>query len=82
VKYQNLKNNLNRLITPKYTAEFNYSLKSDTGILLYSTESVTWPTSDGYNIDFDTTAYTDYAIKLVEISTNNDLYTSDLMNRF
>jgi hypothetical protein len=50
--------------------------------LLYSTESVTWPTSDGYNIDFDTTAYTDYAIKLVEISTNNDLYTSDLMNRF
>jgi hypothetical protein len=42
--------------------------------LLYSTESVTWPTSDGYNIDFDTTAYTDYAIKLVEISTNNDLY--------
>jgi hypothetical protein len=81
VKYQNLKI-LIKSITPKYTAEFNYSLKSDTGILLYSTESVTWPTSDGYNIDFDTTAYTDYAIKLVEISTNNDLYTSDLMNRF
>lgn len=72
---------LNRLITPKYTATFNYSIKSDAGIVLYITDSVTWPTTDGYNIDFDTDEYINYATKLLEISTNNDLSTSDLMNR-
>lgn len=72
---------LNRLITPKYTATFKYSVKSDEGSILYLTDSVTWPTTDGYNIDFDTTDYVDYATKLLDISTNNDLSTSDLMNR-
>jgi hypothetical protein len=73
---------LNRLITPKYTATFNYSIKSDAGMILYVTDSVTWPTTDGYNIDFDTDAYVDYVTKLLDISTNNDLSTSDLMNRY
>ena len=73
---------LNRLITPKYTATFNYSIKSDAGMILYVTDSVTWPTTDGYNIDFDTNAYVDYVTKLLDISTNNDLSTSDLMNRY
>ena len=72
---------LNRLITPKYTAKFNYSIKSDGGVVLYVSDSVTWPTSDGYNIDFDTNAYVDYVTKLLNISTNNDLSSSDLMNR-
>ena len=72
---------LNRLVIPKYTATFNYSIKSDSGIVLYVSDSITWPTTDGYNIDFDTDAYVDYATKLLDISTNNDLSTSDLMNR-
>jgi hypothetical protein len=73
---------LNRSVTPKYTAEFKYSIKSEDGILLFINESVTWPTTDGYNIDFETSEYITYASKLVDISANNDLYTSDLMNRF
>ena len=73
---------LNRLIMPKYTATFNYSIKSEAGMILYVTDSVTWPTTDGYNIDFDTSAYIDYVTKLLDISTNNDLSTSDLMNRY
>ena len=73
---------LNRLIMPKYTATFNYSIKSEAGMILYVTDSVTWPTTDGYNIDFDTSAYVDYVTKLLDISTNNDLSTSDLMNRY
>jgi hypothetical protein len=72
---------LNRLITPKYTAKFNYSVKSDDGVVLYTSDSVIWPTSDGYNIDFDTSGYIDYVTKLLDITTNNDLSTSDLMNR-
>lgn len=73
---------LNRNIIPAYTAKFKYPTKSDEGVILYITETVTWPVSDGYNIDFDTTGYIDYATKLLNISANNDLYSSDLMNRF
>jgi len=72
---------LNRLVTPKYTSKFNYSIKSDGGVVVYASDSVTWPTSDGYNIDFDTSGYVDYATQLLNIATNNDLSTSDLMNR-
>ena len=73
---------LNRNITPAYTASFTYPLKSDTGIILYVTDTVTWPVSDGYNIDFDTTDYGDYASKLFDISSANDLTSSNLMGRF
>jgi len=72
---------LNRLIIPKYTAKFDYSVKSEAGMVMFLSETITWPTSDGYNIDFDTSAYIDYATALLNISTNNDLSTSDLMNR-
>ena len=74
-------NLLNRLVVPQYTAKFNYSIKSDAGVVVYASDSVTWPTSDGYNIDFDTSSYVDYATQLLNIATNNDLSTSDLMNR-
>lgn len=74
-------NLLNRLVIPKYTSKFNYSIKSDGGVVVYASDSVTWPTSDGYNIDFDTSSYVDYATQLLNIATNNDLSTSDLMNR-
>ena len=73
---------LNRQTTPKYTATFNYNIKTDSGNLLYVTNSVTWPTTDGYNIDFDTDAYNDYASSLLDIATSFDLTTSNLMVRF
>lgn len=73
---------LNRSIVPLYTSEFRYPIKSDSGVILYISDKITWPVSDGYNIDFDTTEYVDYVNKLLEISTDNDLYSSDLMNRF
>lgn len=73
---------LNRQVIPIYTSSFKYPIKSDDGIILYVTDTITWPVSDGYNIDFDTTQYFDYANKLVDISNDNDLYSSDLMYRF
>ena len=73
---------LNRLVTPEYTATFKYPIKTDAGVILYVTDSITWPVSDGYNIDFDTTEYVRYVSKLLEIATDSDLYSSDLMNRF
>lgn len=73
---------LNRQITPKYTSVFKFPIKSDDGVIIYITDTLTWPVSDGYNIDFDTTDYISYATKLFNISTDNDLFSSDLMNRF
>ena len=73
---------LNRQITPLYTSEFKYPIKSDTGVILYITDTLTWPVSDGYNIDFNTQEYVSYATKLVDISSANDSNQSDLMNRF
>jgi len=73
---------LNRHITPIYTASFKYPITTDNGTVYYITNSVTWPVSDGYNIDFDTSQYINFANKLVDISTKNDLKASDLINRF
>lgn len=73
---------LNRNVMPVYTSSFRYPVKSDDGVILYVSDSITWPTSDGYNIDFNTTEYVGYVTKLLDISTDNDLYQSNLMNRF
>jgi hypothetical protein len=73
---------LNRMVVPKYTSTFNYSLKSEVGTNIFTSKSVTWPVSDGYNIDFNTTDYGNYVNDLIEIATGNDLTTSDLMYRF
>jgi hypothetical protein len=73
---------LNRHITPIYTASFRYPITTNNGLVLYITESVTWPVSDGYNIDFQSSQYFRFVTKLVDIGNKNDLKSSDLMNRF
>lgn len=73
---------LNRYVAPIYTSSYYYPVKSETGIIIYITESVTWPVSDGYNIDFETNEYISFASKLLDIATNNDTSKSSLMTRF
>jgi len=73
---------LNRLVYPKFTANFDFTIKSDSGALVYTNKNITWPTTDGYNIDFDTEEYSDYATTLLDISSNFDLTTSNLIVRF
>jgi len=73
---------LSRDVTPTYTAIFTYPIKSDVGVIVYVTENFTWPVSDGYNIDFDTSNYFDYATRLLNLCDSNDLISSNLMNRF
>jgi len=73
---------LNRISTPLYMATFDYPTRTEDGILMFSTKSLTWPVSDGYNIDFDTTDYTQYATDLLNIATNYDLSETNLMTRF
>jgi hypothetical protein len=73
---------LNRLISPKFTATFDYMSQSEDGFNIYISTDVTWPINDGYNIDFSTTSYEAYVNSLIEIATNSDLTESDLMYRF
>ena len=84
--FQNLEpfenNLLNRLTTPKYTSVFNYKFVTDSGIIYDTTKSVTWPTSDGYNIDFDSNEYVTYVTQLIDICTIDDRTTTDLIFRF
>ena len=73
---------LNRETLPKYKAVFNIPTTSEGGVLIYNDIEIIWPVTDGYNIDFDGGGYLDYASQLVEIATNYDNNTSNLMNRF
>lgn len=73
---------LNTLIRPKYTVTFRYPIQSEDGIVLFQTTTLTWPTSDGYNLDFNTPNYEQYVNNLIEISQNSDITKSDLITRF
>ena len=73
---------LSRNTLPLYTANFEYPVRTDSGIIMYTSKSLTWPITDGYNIDFDTSQYTVYATQLLDIATNYDLNETNLMTRF
>jgi hypothetical protein len=80
---ENLERNLlNRHITPKYTAIFNYKIKTENNIVIHGTRNLTWPTSDGYNLDFNNESYISYIRVLLEIASESDNNFSDLMTRF
>ena len=73
---------LNRQIIPIYTATFEYPIRTESGVIMYTEKSITWPVIDGYNIDFNSDAYGQYAISLLDITNNYDLNETSLMNRF
>lgn len=75
-------NLLNRFIIPKYTAQLKVYNEMDSGAIIESTKLITWPVTDGYNIDFNTSAYSVYVDELILISESNDATKSDLMSRF
>jgi len=73
---------LNRLTLPKYKSTFSYKYITDEGIIYDTSKSIVWPTTDGYNLDFNTTEYIDYANELLLIADSLDDTKSDLMVRF
>lgn len=73
---------LNRLIAPQYTAEFEFPRQTETGLIVNQKRRLTWPTTDGYNLDFDTAAYIGYVSDLLDIAESTDLTKSNLMVRF
>lgn len=75
-------NLLNRLTIPKYTSSYKYNKEEDDGTITLLQEKLTWPVTDGYNIDYDTTDYVNFVNRLLEIAKNKDGIESDLMTRF
>lgn len=73
---------LNRLTLPKYKSTFSYKYISDEGIIYDTTKSIVWPTSDGYNLDFNTNEYVGYVSELLSIADSLDDTKTDLMVRF
>tara|TARA_Y100000592_G_scaffold15034_2_gene21891 strand:+ start:478 stop:3579 length:3102 start_codon:yes stop_codon:yes gene_type:complete len=75
-------NLLNRLTVPIYTSKFEFKKQEDDGTVSLGEETLSWPVSDGYNIDFDTTDYVSFVTKLLEISKDKDGIETNLMTRF
>ena len=72
---------LNRLITPKYTAVFNVPETTEQGYTFGLEKKFTWPTSDGYNLDFNGRDYFDYLRGLLELSSFLDKERTNVMTR-
>lgn len=75
-------NLLNRLVKPKYTSEYEYKVETELGKLITRYKKLTWPVSDGYNIDFNTNQYLLFVKDLLAITKNMDATSSDLISRF
>lgn len=75
-------NILNRYTVPKYTSTYDYDRVGSDNVVYKSKKSVTWPLSDGYNIDFSTNDYVRYVNELIAIATTSDKVSSDILTRF
>jgi len=75
-------NLLNRLTIPLYTSSFKVYNESQTGDIIETIKKLTWPISDGYNIDFNSISYVNFVNQLLNIADINDNSKSNLMVRF
>lgn len=75
-------NLLNRYTSPKYTSTFDYDAPGDNNIVYKSTKTLTWPVSDGYNIDYSTNEYVSFVSELIKIGSTSDKAASDILTRF
>lgn len=70
---------MNRNTLPKYSGEFNYTFESDSGVKILGKKKITWPVSDGYNIDFKSEYYAEYLTTLLDITGKNDELGSNII---
>tara|TARA_Y100000389_G_scaffold68454_1_gene64935 strand:+ start:10220 stop:13282 length:3063 start_codon:yes stop_codon:yes gene_type:complete len=75
-------NLLNRLTVPIYTSKFEFKRQEDDGTITIGEEILSWPVSDGYNIDYSTTDYINFVNKLLKITSDKDGVETNLMARF
>ena len=73
---------LNREVKPKYTAEFQDPIETESGRVVLFNKQFTWPVGDGLNIDIDTDQYKDYLESLLTLADKQDAYKTNLVARF
>jgi hypothetical protein len=66
-------------MTPTFTAIFKLPVEDENGSTEMVEESITWPTTDGYNIDVDTWQYEQYLKDLLHIGTIYDEFKTNLL---
>ena len=72
---------LNRNTTPVYTCVINYEEITEDFYKLQRSKRLTWPVSDGYNLDKSSGDFLIYRNELLGIAENYDQYKTDLMRR-
>jgi len=72
---------LNRLVSPPYTISLNLPLRNESGVIISSNRRLTWPTSDGYNLDNGSTEFTNYINDWIDIALEMDQNKTDLVAR-
>jgi len=83
IELSDFENNvLNRFSSPIYTSSYNFNYEADSGNIILGSKTITWPISDGYNIDFQSESYVNFVSQLIEMSDNSDLTSTNLVNRF
>lgn len=73
---------LNRMVSPKYTANFEYLREGQDGKYYKTNQKVTWPLDGYWNLDIRTNRFETYLDKLNEIADDLDEYRTDLISRF
>lgn len=72
---------LNKLTVPIYTFNVEVPIKYEDGDIGFSKKRFTWPISDGYNIDINTIAYSNYIENVFRVSELYDENITDLAQR-
>lgn len=74
---------LNRMVSPKYTAEFQVPIvDNNSGIRKVVNESVTWPVDGLWNLDIRTQKFDTYLTSISDIAENLDEEKTNLIVRF
>ena len=73
---------LSRNTSPIYTAKFQVPQESNDGTYQLTTQNVTWPKDGRWNLDIRTQLFTNYLLKIDEVSAFFDEYVSNLVSRF
>lgn len=71
-----------RTTNPLYTATFDQPRETSTGKIVKSSVSVTWPSTDNWNLIINGGLFESYLAKLYDIADTYDSYKTNLVSRF
>jgi hypothetical protein len=72
---------LNELTTPRYSFKIQTPKKTDSGTIILAEKTLTWPTSDGYNLDSGGGNFQIYVSSWLNEANSFDELKTDLISR-